>query len=338
MMVVIVLSLLRVAASAGQRITEKWFALLEICCRMESVLRLNLFLLTTCWMLTLAGDRLSAQAAPSPALAKPLQDVYLYWRKAMTMRNFNAWKQITASHRKTAIQNRVLSTKGVWPTDIFKLPTAPPSLSGLKLLRARSLGVTAKLVYFGKVDFGIGGNPTDNILVLSFVHEGRGWKYDTAEFVNLSNLLGVRKQIQGGDLSYVDGVAFLPDGKRPSQPIVVKRAKYIAKVYAFCPGRDVRVSVNRISRHRFQDIQHSEVVVGGAGDGRNEIFYTIKDVPGYIGKDPLTIRVYLFSQINGVKPVKVFQYQVEKGEVPHAKGSSFFNVDGAVARKVLLGK
>ncbi|HCL96838.1 MAG TPA: hypothetical protein DHW77_03660, partial [Verrucomicrobiales bacterium] len=142
---VIVLSRLRVAASAGQRITEKWFALLEICCRMESVLRLNLFLLTTCWMLTLAGDRLSAQAAPSPALAKPLQDVYLYWRKAMTMRNFNAWKQITASHRKTAIQNRVLSTKGVWPTDIFKLPTAPPSLSGLKLLRARSLGVTAKL-------------------------------------------------------------------------------------------------------------------------------------------------------------------------------------------------
>ncbi len=321
------------------RCAEKWFALFEIYCRMESVKRLQLFLLTVCCAFALGtGDKASAQAAASPALGKSLQEVYVYWRNAMVKRDYNAWKQITVSHRKLAIQNRVLSTKGVWPADIFKLPTAPPPLTGLKLLRARSKGVTAKLVYFGKVDFGVGGKPTDNLLVLSFVHEGRGWKYDAAEFVNLSNLLDIRKQIQAGNLSYVDGVAFLPDGKRPPQPIVVQRAKYIAKVYAFCPGRDVQVSVNRISKHRFQDIQHSEVVIGGARDGRNEIFYSIKDVPGYSGKDPLTIRVYLFSQINGVKPVKVFQYQVEKGQVPKGSGSTFFNVDAAAGRRVLLGK
>ena len=32
----------------------------------------------------------------------------------------------------------------------------------------------------------------------------------------------------------------------------------------------------------------------------------IKDLPDYKGDDPLTIRVYVFSQIEGVKPVKVF--------------------------------
>ena len=197
---------------------------------------------------------------------------------------------------------------------------------------------TAKLVYFGKIDFGVGGKPLDNLLVLSFVHEGRGWKYDTAEFVNLNALPDVRKQLQTGDMKYVDGEAFLPDGKRPSQPIVVNRAKYIAKVYTYCPGREVRVSVNSISKHRFQDIQRSEIIIGGAKDGRNDIWYSIKDLPGYKGKDPLTIRVYLFSQINKVLPVKVFQYQVEKGKTPNPTGSSTFTVDAAASRRVLQGK
>jgi hypothetical protein len=285
-----------------------------------------------------ADNQASAQAPASPALSKSLQDVYLYWRNAMISKDYNAWQKITASHRKISIQNRVMSEKAVWPNSIFNLPAAPPPLTGLKLLRARSKGVTAKLVFFGRIDFGVGGAPTDNLLVLSFVHEGRGWKYDTAEFVNLSNLIDVRKQLQSGNLSYIDGEAFLPDGKRPASPIVVKRAKYIAKVYTYCPGREVIVSVNRISRHRFQDIQQSEIVIGGAKDGKNDIWFSIKDLPEYKGKDPLTIRVYLFSQVNKVQPIKVFQYQVEKGQVPKASLSTSFMVEVATGRKILTGR
>lgn len=303
---------------------------------MESVKALQLFLLTTLVSVSLSVcDEAHAQAPASPSLGKSLQDVYLYWRNAMVKRDYNAWKKITATHRKLALQNRVMSEKAVWPNSIFNLPVPPPTLTGLKLLRARSKGVTAKLVYFGKVDFGVGGKPTDNLLVLSYVHEAGGWKYDTAEFVNLSNLADVRKQLQSGNLGYVDDASFLPDGKQPVKPIVVKRAKYIAKVYTYCPGREVQVSVNRISRHRFQDTQQSEVIIGGARDGANEIWYAIKDLPGYKGKDPITIRVYLLSQINGVKPVKVFQYQVEKGKVPKATGSTTFQVDAAAGAQVL---
>lgn len=321
---------------------EKWFALPGICCPMESVKRMQIILLTAACAVSLgAAGRAEAQA-PAPAapatLSKSLQDVYLYWRNAMVRKDYNAWQRITASHRRLAIQNRVMSEKAAWPASIFNLPAAPPPLAGLKLLRARSKGATAKLVYFGKVNFGVGGDPTDNLLVLSFVHEGRGWKYDAAEFVSLGKLKDVRRQIQSGNLAYVDGAAFLPDGKRPPQPIVVKRAKYIAKVYAYCPGREVQVSVNRISRHRFQDTQQAEVVIGGARDGRNELWFAVKDLPGYKGKDPLTVRVYLFSQVNKVQPVKVFQYQVEKGQQPKASMSTSFMVDAATGRKVLTGR
>jgi len=307
---------------------------------METMKHMQLFLFVVVAVVSLMGStQVNAQSAPTqPNLAKTLQDVYLYWRKSMMLKNYNAWKQVTASHRKQAIQNRILSEKGRFPADIFKVPAAPPGVDGLKLIRARSKGVTAKLVYFGKVDFGIGGKPTDNLLVLSFLYEGKGWKYDSAEFVNLSGLKDVRSQLQAGKLDYVDDASFLPSGKRPPMPIVAQRPKYIAKVYTYCPGREVRVTVNRISSHRFQNIDQSEVVIGGVHDGLNQIRYFIKDLPSYKGDDPLTVRVYIFSQINGVKPVKVFQYQTVKGEKPKLTGTATFNVSAEAGRKVLTGK
>ena len=308
---------------------------------MESMQRMQLFLLTAVACLTFSmTPQALAQAAPkssskATALSKSLHDVYLYWRKAMVAKDYNAWKKITAGHRKIAIQNRIVSEKGKFPADIFKVPSAPPSLDGLKLIRARSKGATAKLVYFGKVNFGIGGEPSDNLFVLSFVHDGPGWKYDTAEFVNLGGLKDVRAQLKAGKLSYVDGEAFLPSGVKPRTPIVVRQPKYIAKVYTFCPGREVRVTMNKVSSHRFQDTQQSEVVIGGARDGINEIRYTIKNLPGYKGDDPMTIRIYIFSQINGVKPVKVFEYQTVKGEKPKLSSKEMFRIDPADGEKVL---
>lgn len=303
---------------------------------MESVKRLQLILLTTVVLLTLgAAQNSSAQNGQQAALSKNLQDVYLYWRNAMVGKNYAQWRQSTTSHRKIAIQNRILSEKGAFPADIFKIPVPPPTLKGLKLLRARSKGVTAKLVYFGKVDFGVGGSPSNNILVLNYIHEGRGWKYDNAEFVNLTDLKDVRNQLLAGKLDYVDGEAFIPDGKKPQPQIVVPKAKYIAKVYTFCPGREVQVSINGVSKHRFQNTQQAEVVIGGGRDGVNSIWFSIKDLPDYKGDDPLTVRVYVFSQIQDVKPVKVFQYQIKKGEKPKFSASEKFTIDAAVAAKIL---
>lgn len=268
-------------------------------------------------------------------LAQSLKEVYDYWRDAVENRDYRAWHQVTATHRRIALQNRISSEKGRWPADIFDLPAALPTLKGLKMLRARSKGVTAKSVYFGKVDFGAGKMPSDNLLLLSFIHEGRGWKYDTAEFVNLDNLKDVRAELVSGDLTYVDTPAFLPTGVKPKPPAEVARVKYIAKVYTYCPGREVKVRVNKISRHRFQDNQISEVIIGGARDGSNELSYEIRDLPGYKGKDPVTLRVYLMSQVEGVKPIKVYQYQTRQGEQPKREDSVVFEVSIEDSAKIL---
>ena len=75
---------------------------------------MQLILLTAVAILSL-GSTESAQAQAAAgnqaALAKSLQDVYTFWHNAMMAKNANAWNQITASHRRIAIQNRVLSEK-----------------------------------------------------------------------------------------------------------------------------------------------------------------------------------------------------------------------------------
>jgi len=205
----------------------------------------------------------------------------------------------------------------------------------LKFLDAKQNGPTAKASYFGKIDFGIGGDPSDNLLVLSFVRGSGGWLYDRADFVNLTGLPEVRKELAAGDLKYLkETPEAQPSGEMPITPISANPAKYVAKVYVFCPGREVQLQVNKISRHRFANAKEAEVVIGGALDGPNEIQYSIKKLEGATGKEVMTIRVYLMSTVPGAKPVKTFEYQIAAGEAPKPYGTGTFVVDAATVAKV----
>ena len=128
------------------------------------------------------SPRSQAQAPAAPAvqvrveaqLQAQLEAVYMQWRSAMIKKNYNLWSQFTAAHKQITVRNRLLSEKRVFPRDIFALPAAPPALKDLKAVRVESKGATASAVYFGKVDFGVGGKPTENVLQLQFTFERRG--------------------------------------------------------------------------------------------------------------------------------------------------------------------
>ena len=281
---------------------------------------------------------LLAQAPAAPALGEQLDQVYAIWRRAVLARNYAQWEAATARDRRISVRNRILSERRPFPAAVFDLPIPPPGLQGLKRLRAESGGAVAKAVYFGKVDFGVGGKPTDNLLVVSFSNE-RGWRYDGAEYVNLSALPEVRKQLLAGNLSYVNTKDFAPQPKpRIRQPELRAPVKYIAKTYIYAPGRDVEVQVNRLSKHRVQNSKESKVVIGGARDGRNEVQYSIQRLPGSTGKEPLAVRVYLMSQTQGVKPIKVFEIKVpENGVIEKPTGTTQFLVTPEVVRKLQGG-
>jgi hypothetical protein len=287
-----------------------------------------------CWIFLISTAFSSAQDELRPAL----ESSYNAWRQAIIRKDAAAWSRATAEHRRVEVKNRILSEKGAFPAAVFDLPAPPPAINGLKFLAARQDGPTAKSAYFGKIDFGIGGAPTDNLLVLSFVRGGGGWLYDRADYVNLAALPDVRKELAGGDLRYLkETPEARPSGVVPPTPIEVRPAKIIAKVYVFCPGREVRVQINKVSRHRFANAKEAEVVIGGAVDGANEVQFSTKKLEGGTGKEAMTIRVYLMSEVPGVKPLKAFEYQVAEGVAVKPFGTENFIVDSATVGK-LSGK
>lgn len=269
------------------------------------------------------------------SLRPELEKTYGAWRDSLIRKDAAAWQQITAEHRKVEVRNRIISEKRDFPASVFDLPTPLPALAGLGFLEAKQNGSTAKAAYFGKVDFGVEGEPTDNLLVLSFVKGARGWLYDKADFVNLTALPDVRKELAGGDLSYLHGVPEAqPSGVVPPTPIAANPATTIAKVYVFSPGREVQVQVNKISRHRFANAKEAEVVIGGARPGPNEVQFSVKKLEGGTGMEAMTIRVYLMSEVEGIQPIKAFEYQILEKEPFKAYGTEYFNLDAATASKL----
>jgi hypothetical protein len=280
----------------------------------------------------------TAIAAADETLRPALEKSYNTWRDAVIRKDASTWQRTTAPHRRVEVKNRILSEKRAFPAAVFDLPAPPPALTGLKFLEAKQNGATAKASYFGKIDFGVGGNPSENLLVLSFTGGGGGWYYDRADFVNLAALPQVRKELAAGDLGYLkETPEAQPSGVVPPTPIEVGPAKYIAKVYVFCPGREVRTQINKISHHRFANAKEAEIVVGGARDGVNEVQYAIKKLEGGTGREAMTIRVYLMSEVQGVQPIKVFEHQLAADAVAKPFGTETFTVDAATAAK-LAGK
>ncbi len=272
------------------------------------------------------------------ALRIDLEKIYTVWSNSLIKKDYRMWQQVTAQHRQVEVKNRIISEKLPFPGSLFNLPTPPPLLNGLKFLTASQNGRTAKAAYFGKIDFGVGGEPTDNLLVLSFVKGENHFLYDKADFVNLTALPDVRKELAAGDLAYLKGVPEAqPSGVVPIPPVSVLPATTIAKVYVFCPGREVEVMVNKVSRHKFINGKEAEIVIGGARDGVNEVQYAIKKLEEGTGEEALTIRVYLLSEVAGVKPIKIFEYQVAEKQAAAPHGSANFVLDQAILTK-LKGK
>lgn len=283
----------------------------------------------------LASPVAALAQAPAADVGKTLTGTYGHWRAAMLRKDVPAWQRLTAPHRQVEIRNRLVSEKRPFPAGVFDLPAPPPSLEGLKMIHLSQKGATAKVALFGKINFGVEGVPTENVLVLSFVHTG-GWRYDRADFVNLAALPDVRQELAAGDLKYVaETPDFQATGVVPPTPPAVDPAKYIAKVYVFCPGREIQVQVNQFSRHRFANAKEAEVVLGGAKDGANSITYTAKALEGGTGKEALAIRIYLMSEIEGTKPIKAYEYQVQEGGALQPFGTGTFTVDPATAAKLV---
>lgn len=268
--------------------------------------------------------------APSQAAAVPAQSeleaIYYTWRQSMMRADYALWRSTTAMFRQRTVRNQAVSEKKPFPKALFTLEMQPPALTGLKFVGIKTAGDTAAATYYGKVDFGVGGSPSDNAFVLLFVRENGSWKYDTARYFNLSKLPEVRRRLARGDtkiLEEQDG--FKPLGKTPFVPPLCPQPKFIAKLYIDCPGRKVVANVNNVSFHTFENTREAVLVSGGLKGGMNTINYQIEDMPD-VPKGHFVISVFIMPEVPGNIPGKAFQYYTKATEVPTG-GDFMMNVD-----------
>ena len=129
-----------------------------------------------------------ASAAPRPGDAKLRDDLdvaYNTWRLHLLRGNYDGWRATTSAYRQVKVRNLAVSEKRPFPASLFRQPMAPPALAPLMYVGSVVNGPTAAATYYGKVDLGLGQEPTDsNALVLLFTHENGKWKYDQARFFN----------------------------------------------------------------------------------------------------------------------------------------------------------
>lgn len=267
-----------------------------------------------------------------------LSKTYQLWQRSMVKKDYRVWSSVVSSERRKSAKNRILSERRNYPKALFEAPFTPPSLKTLKLVKSDVRGGVAKNVYFGAIDFEVGGTPTKNLLVVSYLNENGGWKFNGAEYVNLSGLKKVRQQLSSGDYSYLEQSDFQATSQaRQYTPELSQKVPIIAKAYVYCPGRDVTLFVNNMSKHRFQNAKEAELVIGGAKKGLNELQYSIKKLPEGVGEEPMVIRVYLMSEIKGMQPIKAYELLLKEKESPKPYDTVRFEITTEMVRK-LYGK
>lgn len=260
-----------------------------------------------------------------------LEAQYYTWRQSLMRGDYTLWQKTTATFRQRTVRNLAVSEKKPWPRSLFMMPMRPPALGGLKFIGIKQKGPTVSATYYGKIDFGVEGKPTENAYVLLFVNEKNDWKYDTARFFNLSSLPEVKKRLAKGDKSVLDEHdGFQPLGKIPPAPPLCPRPDYIAKIFVDCPGRRVEARVNNISTHIFQDAREAVIISGGLRKGQNTFIYRMADMPDSPNKNQhLTIGVYIMPETPGFLPAKAYYYHINEGEIPSGM-DVVINVDQAM--------
>ena len=287
-------------------------------------MRYDQFVLPLSAILCATGMVASAQSAKDD-LHDQLESAYNTWRLHMIRGNYDGWRATTSAYRQVKVRNLVVSDRKKFPDAIFQQMLAAPPLAPLRYIGAIRKGNTAAATYYGKIDLGIGGNPTENALVLLFTFEKGKWKYDQCRFFNLAHIPKVKDRLQKGDKTVLDEQdGFQPTGTIPPIPPLCPHPKYLAKVYVDCQGRKANITINGISHHEFEDARMAEVVSGGMKDQNNTITMTFDDLPDKeLGKT--VVQVFLIPELPGNLPGKAFSYVVEKDQKP-VNGTSTFSI------------
>lgn len=277
-----------------------------------------------------AAKAKEAAAPVAPGFIEPDQDkarstaetVYNTWRLSMIRGSERAWRSTTSNSRQMKVRNLIISQRGNFPRDFFRVTNETPKLENFAYIGSLlgCNGYTMASTYLGKVQVG-DGQVAESAFVLEFVFEGGRWKLDQTRMFNLSQLPSVRQRLRNRDLSVLreqDG--FQPYDRIPATPPACNAPVLIGKVFVDCPGREIDMTINGISLHQFNDERRADIISGGLKRGVNTISYKIKDRQN-LDRPTMAIGIFVAPETPGNSPVCVFDHILDAADT--AEGGSF---------------
>jgi len=258
-----------------------------------------------------SDGEVAGESAPASERAA-MDRAYAAWRSAMISRDVVAWERATATSRKVATRNLMISQKHPFPKSLFSIPIRPPSVLQLQLLRTEVSGSRGQLIYFGKVDMGVGNlrSIPDNLLILRFIREGEKWLFDAMQFANLEGSEDERASLAAGDLSALAEGDFGLPRSDPVVPKLVAPPDYVGHVQVTVRGFRARVQVNGVDCGTVEDANVTNLVIGGFHKGSNELLVDVERLP--LEDDTkrfFTINAFVMTGKSDRPRARVFHYQ-----------------------------
>ncbi len=234
-------------------------------------------------LLAALASRLPAQSAALPLRAS-LERVYIQWLQAMAQRDAVRWAAVTSRYRQMCLRNQVVSLKQPWPKAIFNSFFRPPDLLRLQFVDAAEAGPVARLVYFGRVDFGFveGEITPENPLMLHFLKEDGAWKFNTLQYINLGSDDDLKREIKAGGRTWLERDDFLLDPAPPELPKSCPEPYQVATISVLAVGCRAEIELNAgLHRESVENTSAEQVIIGGLRKGANKI--TVRPVLKPIG-------------------------------------------------------
>lgn len=251
------------------------------------------------WSLPAAGLAALGPLLPAQddavALRQTLERVYIHWLQAMSQKDLPRWAAITSRYRQMCLRNQVVSLKQPWPRAVFQSFFRPPDLTKLQFIDAGESGAAARLVYFGRVDFGFveGEITPENPLMLHFLKEDGTWKFNTLQYINLGSDEVLKREIRAGGRTWLDRQDFDIDPEPPEMPRPCPEPYQVATISVMAFGCRAEIEVNGgPHRETVENTSADHIIIGGLRKGANKVTVrpTLRPI-GHPGKPELEITV-----------------------------------------------
>jgi len=223
-----------------------------------------------------AGRSAWGQRPEAAVLRSGLERTYVSWLQAMRRSDMAAFATQTSRYRQMCLRNEVVSLRQPWPAAVFKSIIQAPDVSRLTYIDAAAVGDTARVVYFGRVDFALESAITpENPLIVRFLREGGVWKFDWIQYVNLGNDEDARRQARAGGRKWLDTPDFQLTGRYPDIPKPCREPYQIAALSILAQSCKVTVDINHGTHiETVENNTGGRVITGGMQKGPNHIIIT----------------------------------------------------------------